>query len=95
MTDSRSRKEEIIMNNTQTIKAVAGQTNESIQTVESILSSYENYCNKNITRYSRKHLTAIVEFITNETQLPEATCSKVMLQFFDLVKNEIKGKFFK
>lgn len=94
VTDSRSRKEENIMNNTQTIKTLAGQTNESIQTVESILSSYENYCTRNITRYSRKHLTAIVDFIANETSLPSETCSKVMTHFFDLVKNEIKGKFF-
>ncbi|MGL9729143.1 hypothetical protein [Enterococcus sp. DIV0756] len=82
------------MNSTQTIKTVAGETNESIQTVESILNSYENYCNKNITRYSRKHMAAIVEFISNETLLSQETCSKVMNQFFDLVKSEIKGKFF-
>ena len=94
MTDSRSKKEETIMNNTQTIKTLAGQTNEAIQTVETILSSYENYCTKNITRYSRKHLAAIVESISNETSLPSETCSKVMTHFFDLVKNEIKGKFF-
>ena len=82
------------MNNTQTIKTLAGQTNESIQTVESILNSYENYCTKNITRYSRKHLAAIVDFIANETSVPSETCSKVMTHFFDLVKNEVKGKFF-
>lgn len=82
------------MNNTQTIKTLAGQTNESIQTVESILQSYENYCDKNITRYSKKHLAAITDFIANETRLPEETCTKVMTQFFVLVKSEIKGKFF-
>lgn len=83
------------MNNAQTIKTLAGQTNESIQTVESILKSYENYCDKNITRYSRKHLVAIVEFIADETLLSEETCLKVMTQFFDLIKKEVKGKFFK
>lgn len=82
------------MNYTQTIKTLAGQTNEAIQTVETILSSYESYCTKNITRYSRKHLAAIVESISNETSLPSETCSKVIIHFFDLVKNEIKGKFF-
>ncbi|MGG5371533.1 hypothetical protein [Enterococcus sp. AZ196] len=82
------------MNNTQTIKTLANQTNESFPTVEAILKSYENYCNENITRYSRKHLAAIVESITNEISLPEETCSKVMVHFFDLIKSEIKGKFF-
>lgn len=83
------------MNHTQTIKTLASQTNESIHTVERITKSYENYCDKNITRYSRKHLTDIVEFISNETLIPVETCSKVMTQFFELVKKEIKGKFFK
>ncbi|MGM0339970.1 hypothetical protein [Candidatus Enterococcus murrayae] len=82
------------MNNTQTIKTLAAQTNEAIQTVEAILESYENYCNRNITRYSRKHLAAITEFIAAETALPEETCSKVMIHFFDLVKNKnLKGSF--
>ena len=80
------------MNNTQTIKTLAEQTNESIQTVESILNSYENYCSRNITRCSRKHLTEITEFIATKTALPEKTCSKVMTHFFDLVKSTGKNK---
>ena len=83
------------MNHPQTIKTLASQTNESLHTVERITKSYENYCDKNITRYSRKHLTDMVEFISNETLIPVETCSKVMTQFFELVKKEIKGKFFK
>ena len=83
------------MNHTQTIKTLASQTIDSIHTVERITKSYENYCDKNITRYSRKHLTDMVEFISNETLIPVETCSKVMTQFFELVKKEIKGKFFK
>ena len=82
------------MNNTETIEALALKTNESTMTIENILKSYEHYCTENITRYSRKHLVAIVDFIAAETHLPEETCTNVMTPFFDLVKGEIKHKFF-
>jgi hypothetical protein len=82
------------MNNTEMMETLAIQTNEDAMTIESILKSYEHYCNENITRYSSKHLTAIIDFIAAETHLPEETCSKVMTQFFDTVKKQIKHKFF-
>jgi len=82
------------MNNSEMIETLASQTSESTMTIESILKSYEHYCNKNITRYSSKHLTAIVDFIAAETHLPEETCTNVMTQFFNSVKKQIKHKFF-
>ena len=49
------------MNNTEMMETLAIQTNEDAMTIESILKSYEHYCNENITRYSSKHLAAIID----------------------------------
>ncbi len=37
------------MNNTEMMETLAIQTNEDAMTIESILKSYEHYCNENIT----------------------------------------------
>lgn len=73
------------MNHTQTIKTLASQTNESIHTVERITKVMKTIAIKT-SPATRKHLTDMVEFISNETLIPVETCSKVMTQFFELVK---------
>lgn len=82
------------MNHSQTIKTLAAQTDESILTVERMLKSYEQYCNKNFTRCTRKHIVAISESIAAETQISTIDCAKVMTQFFNLINSEIKTRFF-
>jgi len=80
------------MNHTKTIKAIAERSQVEAPTCEQVVKAYEKYGEQNITRTSRKHMAAIVEWISSETTIEPTTCEVVMNELFDLFAEETKKK---
>lgn len=80
------------MNHRETIAATAASATESTNNCEKILKSYEKYCQQQPTKFSRKHMERIVDFISTRTLIDPSICQNVMNHFFDIMTEETKKK---
>jgi len=80
------------MNKTNTVQAVADQSQVDFNICQEVIKSYERYCERNITRCSQKHIDKIIEFTAVETGVEQGICKQVMTTFFTVVGTEIKRK---
>ncbi|WP_086350564.1 hypothetical protein [Candidatus Enterococcus clewellii] len=80
------------MNNTEVMQSLAERSHVNQSACQTIVKSYEEYCEKNITRFSRKYLKAIIDYISRETAVEPSICQRVMENYFDLVGEQMKGK---
>lgn len=80
------------MNHKEVIQTISERSSKSEAICEMVIRSYEKYCERNLTQTSKKHMKAIVEYISNEELIDYLICQAVMESYFDLLEEQIKKK---
>lgn len=80
------------MSHAKTIKVISEGSNAEILTCEQVIDSYENYCKSHIFKFSRKHMDAIVSYISADTLIEEEVCCNVMNQLFQVLTEAARNK---
>lgn len=80
------------MNNTEIITMIAEETGTNMDTVASVITSFEEFGAHNFRKMKSKYMDEICEYIYHVIEVDKDTCQDIVTVLFEVLKKGVTNK---